>query len=640
MFRLKLLGSLSLHLDGGPVPPAARQKKRIGLLALLAIGEGRGLSRDRIQAYLWPESDATRARHALDQLVYATRRSLGADPIISEGGELRLDPIVIWTDVRAFEDAVTAGDLDGALSLYSGPLLDGFHISDSRELEGWIDGERARLAALQAKSLETLARDAEAAGDHGQALAYWRRCALADPLSSRIALSVMRALERAGDRAGALQHARSYEEQVRSDLGVAADPEVRGLARSLASALATRTPPGTPVLVPEAGAIRVSPSPAEVSRERVGVEARPSQWRKAAAVAAIAVVILGIAGVAARYQGARHADIEVTRAEAKHFYLSGVNAWNDRSKDALDSAVVRFRRAVEVDPLYADAHAGLANAYVMIGYSGYRPAAAMFPKSKAAALRSIALDSTKAAPYAALGMELTWERKFDDAERAFRRSLSLDPGYATAHQWYGILLMIVGRRDESVAELKRAAELDPLSLQIQNNYAAFMNAVGDRAGALRHYRKVIEEEPDSAWVNRNPWLLTNIASAYAASGEMDRALRAAEQAVKILPGHPRAVGSLAGVYRQMGDMEKARAINATADSTNEHYAAYRAFWHVNTGELDSAFVWFDRVKEWGIPIMISMRNVGGPEVKRDARYVALLRRIGMPVLAESGRRLD
>lgn len=635
MFYLKLLGSLSLQSEGAPVPSAAQQKKRIGLLALLALGNGRGLSRDRLQAYLWPESDAARARHALDQLIYATRRSLGADPIISEGRELRLNPAVIQTDVKAFEEAITAGDLEAALSLYSGSLLDGFHISDSRELEGWIDGERARLAAIQAKSLETLARNAEIRGDYGLALAHWRKLSLVDPLSSRTALSVMRAFERAGDRAGALQHARNYEEQIKSELGVAADPEIRGLAKALASALASKTPDGTPATIPSALALELLPKPAAVRHELIAASLPASRWRRVTAVAATVVVVLAIAGAVAKYQSTRGDDGDVTRADAKRFYLSGINAWNDRSKDALDSAVVRFRRAVEIDPLYADAHAGLANAYVMIGYSGYRSAAAMFPKSKAAALRSIALDSTKAAPYAALGMELTWERKFDDAERAFRKSLSLDPGYATAHQWYGILLMIVGRRNESVAELKLAAELDPLSLQIQNNYATFLSSTGDRTGALRHYRKVIEEEPDSAWVNRNPWLLTNIAGAYSASGQMDKALRAAEQAVRILPGHPRAVNSLAGVYRKMGEMEKARAVYATADSANEHYPAYRAFRHMDAGEVDSAFVWLDRVKEWGIPILISVRNLGGPEVRRDARYVALLRRLGMPVLAES-----
>src|SRR5688572_15093145 len=106
MFRLKLLGALSLSGESAPVPPGAQQKRRLGLLAILAIGGERGVSRDRLQAYLWPESPAARSRHALDQLIYATRRSLGADPIVSEGRDLRLDHSVVATDLAAFEEAV------------------------------------------------------------------------------------------------------------------------------------------------------------------------------------------------------------------------------------------------------------------------------------------------------------------------------------------------------------------------------------------------------------------------------------------------------------------------------------------------------------------------------------------------------
>ncbi|MDQ3515922.1 MAG: tetratricopeptide repeat protein [Gemmatimonadota bacterium] len=606
------------------VPPGAQQKKRLGLLAILAIGEARGISRDRIQAYLWPESDSARSRHALDQLIYATRRSLGEDPIVAQGRELRLERSIIQTDIGAFEEAVAAGDLEKAAAMYGGPLLDGFHLSDSRELESWIDGERDRLATIYMKTLETLALRAASAGDQTAAVSFWRKLVLADPFSSRIAIELMRAMAGAGDRTGALQHGRSYEELVLAELGVAPDVAITKFAASLSVPADEKTPAAPPVIR----------RPAQLPAESGNAHLAPprvvqSRWMSAGAVAVLAGV--AIAGTALSLRDARGESRVSEIAAAKRYYVLGMNAWNDRSKDALDSAVIYFRRAVEADPLYAVAHAGLANAYVMIGYSGYRPAGAMFPKAKAAAMRSIELDSTNAEPHAAMGMALTWERKFDDARRAYERAIALDPKYATAHQWYGILQMIVGKRDEAVSQLRQAAALDPLSLQIQNNYATFLSANGDREGALRHYRKLIDEEPDSAWVNRNPWLLTNIAGAYAASGQLDRALRAAEQSVRILPGHPRAVSSLASVYRTMGQMDKAREVFATADTANEHYPAYRAFWLLGENKVDSAFIWFGRVEEWGIPIMISLRNAGSPELRRDRRYVELLRKIGMPV---------
>ena len=139
MFRLKVLGSLSLQTQAG-AEPLPLQKKRLALLALLAIGEGRGISRDRIQAFFWPQSDSPAARHALDQLIYATRRSLGADPFLASGSELRLDRDVTKTDLLFFEQAIADGDLETAVSIYEGPLLDGFYLSNSREFETWLDG--------------------------------------------------------------------------------------------------------------------------------------------------------------------------------------------------------------------------------------------------------------------------------------------------------------------------------------------------------------------------------------------------------------------------------------------------------------------------------------------------------------------
>jgi tetratricopeptide (TPR) repeat protein len=318
-------------------------------------------------------------------------------------------------------------------------------------------------------------------------------------------------------------------------------------------------------------------------------------------------------------------------AQAQESYLRGVNAWSERSKEGLDTAVVYFRRAIELDPAYADAYAGLANAYVLLGYSGYRPADAMFPKAKAAALRSIQLDSTLAAPYAAMGMELTGERNFREAEAAYRTAIARDPQYATAHQWYGILLMILGRVPEAVDQTRRAAELDPLSLQIQNTYATFLSASGQHEAALRHYQKVAGEEPDSAWVRRNPWLLTNMASVYRENRQYDKALRFARQSVEIAPHHPRPLLALASTFIAMGRPEIARQVFARADTLNEQYASYRALMYLAQGKADSAFVWFDRVKEWGIPILISLQTSRElNQLRDDPRRRALFNRLGLP----------
>src|SRR5712671_8158298 len=143
MLILELLGTRSLRDETRPVPVAAQQKRPLGLLAILGLGGKPGISRDRIEAYLWPESSGARAQHALDQTVYAIRHALGSDFILSTGRELRLNPDLIRVDAWEFEEAVRTRQWTAAADRYKGTLLDGFHFSDSSELESLIDSERA-----------------------------------------------------------------------------------------------------------------------------------------------------------------------------------------------------------------------------------------------------------------------------------------------------------------------------------------------------------------------------------------------------------------------------------------------------------------------------------------------------------------
>lgn len=640
MLKLKLLGSLSLRSTSGSVPAAAQQKRRLGLLALLGIAGSRAVSRDRLQAYLWPDSPSDRSRHALDQLIYAVRRSLGTDPIVAEGHELKLDPGVIEVDAAGFEAAIDEKRWEDAVAVYSGPLLEGYHISDSRDLESWVDSERMRLEGEYQSALETLAGEAGNRGDRSAAAGWWRTLAAADPLSPRIALEVIQCLADADEHPAAIQHARNYQQLVREELEIEPDPRIGELATRLSRLSARESAdtraelslsayvPDHPTAPDHASVPDYPPAARVISSPRLKVSA----WKTGALVIMVMALVATLAAVG--LARARPVDPAPPGAggavspAAKELYLRGVNAWSNRTKDGFDSAVVHFRRAIEIEPAYAEAYGGLANAYVLLGYSGYRPSSAMFPKAKAAALKAIELDSTLAAPWAALGLELTWERKFAEAENAFRKSIAVDPLYPTGHQWYGMLHKILGRLDKAVSETRRAAELDPLSLQIQNTYGTFLLASGDSAGALRQYQKMIGEEPDSGWVRRNPWLLTNMAGAYAANGMLDKALDAARRSVEINPRHPRSLTALAKVHIRMGRPDIARQVFARVDTTNEHYSAERGLFYLELGMRDSAFAHLERVTDWPIPIMISLG--GSAKLEGDPRYYALLRKIGIP----------
>ncbi|MBW3630863.1 MAG: winged helix-turn-helix domain-containing protein, partial [Gemmatimonadetes bacterium] len=232
MFTLRLLGGLLLGNEAGPLTGRAAQKRRLALLSVLAMAPTRVLSRDKLIGLLWPESDTEQARHLLSVALYELRKALGEDLVLSRGDDVALGD-GLRTDVRSFEEALAEGALERAVELYAGPFLDGFYLSDAPEFERWVDSERDRLARRYQGALEKLAEERTASGDLRGAADAWRKLATVDPFNSRIACGLMEALAAAGDRAGALQHARTHEALLREEFGVEADPEIAALTTRL-----------------------------------------------------------------------------------------------------------------------------------------------------------------------------------------------------------------------------------------------------------------------------------------------------------------------------------------------------------------------------------------------------------------------
>lgn len=639
MFLLRLFGEVAIESEGGRLTGRAVQRHRLALLTLLAAG----MSRDKLIAYLWPESDAERGRHLLSNSIYVLRQALGEEAILATSDTLRLNPAVVRADVVEFEHALAESVRDKAVCLYRAPFLDGFFLSDAPEFERWVETERDRLDRLYSEALENLATEAEANGNFPEAAKWWRRLAVHDPLSSRIALRLMHALETSGDSAAALQHARVHENVLRDELGIEPNAEVTAFADRL-QAEGGRREQASPL--PDA-AIGISERVSNESETAVASvrtpetaplqDARHRDWRwRRGALAAVLLGSLLAAGIwhweLATGTSEKQTERTVREVDpvAHGLYLKARNAWSKRSREDLERAVVYFRQAIERDPTYAEAYAGLADTYVILGYLGYLPAEAMFPKGKAAAVQALELDSTLAEAYAPLGQALIWERRWAEAEAAFRKAIALDPGYATAHQWYASLLAPLGRLDEAVEHLRHASELAPLSLQINNNYAMLLHFAGHSEAALRHYRKIVEVEPDSQWVRQNPWLLSNAARVYAAHGLYDEALRALDQSLKINPRHPRPLWDLASVYVQLGQPEKAPEAFARADTTHVQYPFFRGAVSAVLGQPDSAFHWFERAEEWSPSPLGELRaNPLLQPIRSDPRYPELLKRLGL-----------
>src|SRR6266480_7876102 len=306
MLVLDLLGTLSLRNETHPVPVAAQQKRPLGLLAMLGLSGRQGLSRDRIEAYLWPESSPARAQHALDQTVYAIRHSLGSDFILSTARELRLNPDLVRVDVWEFEEAIRASQWTAAVGHYKGPLLDGFHFADSHELESWIDTNRSRLRLEYQKAIECLANVAAKARDHSQSVMWLRRLANSDPLSADATKKLMLALAAAGDRAGAVKHARLYQELVRQELEIEPDAEIESLAASFShapiaeaaeSSAVRKAPQDQSISADESVAAPTNPSvtPPVAGRTLEGKKSRRPERMALYALIPIAILISGAA---------------------------------------------------------------------------------------------------------------------------------------------------------------------------------------------------------------------------------------------------------------------------------------------------------------------------------------------------------
>jgi TolB-like protein len=157
---------------------------------------------------------------------------------------------------------------------------------------------------------------------------------------------------------------------------------------------------------------------------------------------------------------------------AHRLYVNGRYEWGKRSREGFEKASEYFRQAIDLDPGYARAYAGLADCYLLLGLYGYYPPLEMLPKAKTAALHALTLAPRLAEVHATLGLvaqNLDWD--WPEVERHYREAIRLAPNYSTAHHWYAEFLSILGRFDESRAEFARARGIDPISSIIQADEA-------------------------------------------------------------------------------------------------------------------------------------------------------------------------
>ena len=239
--------------------------------------------------------------------------------------------------------------------------------------------------------------------------------------------------------------------------------------------------------------------------------------------------------------------------EAYDFYLKGRYRWNKRTEDDMAKAVEYFEAAIEEEPGYARAHAGLADCYTLLGVYGIRPPSDVMPHAKLAAERALDLDEELAEAYTSRGcVRSCYDWDLVGAASDFRRAIELDPNYATAYQWFAMNALVPRSRfAEAEIELKRAARLQPTSLPIRTSLGLTAYYAGRYREAVTLYRRALEL--DSRFVLAQVFL----AHALGQLGRLDEALDVAIRAGEISQGRPIATTALGVLHARLGDEKQA-----------------------------------------------------------------------------------
>jgi eukaryotic-like serine/threonine-protein kinase len=313
--------------------------------------------------------------------------------------------------------------------------------------------------------------------------------------------------------------------------------------------------------------------------------------------------------------------------EAYQDYLRGRYFWNKRSADGFRRAVQYFNRAIERDPSYALAHAGLADTYALMSdYSIVPPREAM-PKARAAALRAIELDETLSEAHTSLAfVRMAFDWKWAEAESDFRRAIELNPNYATAHQWYASYLVQVGRSGEALAEIRRAQELDPLSAIISANAGLYLYYARDYEAAAEQLRKTLEVD-DSFGVAHLYLGYVYLQQA----GRTGEAVAELQKAVRHMGEDPETLSALGHAYAAAGRRADAESVLAQLRSLRERgYVSpyFVAVIYAGLGDRDRAFAALEESYQDRHPGMILLKSDPRFDpLRKDPRLTKLIRRI-------------
>jgi TolB-like protein/DNA-binding winged helix-turn-helix (wHTH) protein/Tfp pilus assembly protein PilF len=316
-------------------------------------------------------------------------------------------------------------------------------------------------------------------------------------------------------------------------------------------------------------------------------------------------------------------------AEAYRFYLKGRYFCNKRTSEGTQKAVDYFQRAIERDPAYALAYAGLADAYTRISFFDVAPPRDAMPRAKAAATKALEIDDRLAEAHDSLGyISFAYDWDWSAAGRHFEQALALNPSYTEALNFYPFYLSSLGRSQEALAVAKGALDLDPASPAVSHNLAVQFYLARQFGQAIGQCQKTIELDPNFAVAYQV------LGQAYLAR-EMNReALFVLEKYSALTRGGADSLALLAYAHARLGERRQAlRTLKQLKAVSKEHFVPsfFFALAYAALEDKDQAFSWLEKGcdERYTRYAYLEVEALWDP-LRSDPRFSDLIRRVGIP----------
>jgi TolB-like protein len=321
-----------------------------------------------------------------------------------------------------------------------------------------------------------------------------------------------------------------------------------------------------------------------------------------------------------------------TNTAAYDAYLRGRYFWNKRSEENFAKAIEYFQQAVDLDPKYAAAYAGLADCYDTLGWYGALPAGEAYRKARTAALRALEINERLAEAHTALAYGMQFQEwNWEEIEKEYLRALDLDSNYVTAHHWYALFLTAMGRFEEAVTHMRCGLELDPLSPVLNSHLGWIFYFARQNDHAVEQLQKTVEMEPQFA-VGR-----CFLGLAYAGCKKYSAAIKEFKAARDLSKGHPLAIAALSHASSLAGKKADAkRYLEDLKEAARKRHVSpyFFALAYAGAGENEQVFAWLEKAYQersgWLVNLSV---EPGLDSVRADPRFNDFVRRVGLPDLS-------